>query len=129
MFHYPLPSSWMGRPIVAVDLEGLVERAAGAVHAQGLVEDRQGVVDGVDHALGLDMLGPQQAVEILQVHAASLPKRGPRADGRRQATGIRFGLHRPPGDDQPRIALATLSRLIHSSSWSFSGNRRYSITI
>jgi hypothetical protein len=60
--------------VVAADPEGLVERAAGADDAQVAVEHEQGVADGVDDALRLDVAGAQEAVEVFQVHrSASRP--------------------------------------------------------
>lgn len=57
--------------LVAVDLEGLEERSAGAQDAAALIKQEQRARDGVDDALGLHVFTTQKAVDVFQVHGRS----------------------------------------------------------
>ena len=68
----PLPiAELVERPadgLVATDLEGLEERAAGGHDAEIAVEHEQGLAHGVDDALRQGVACPQEPVEVFQVY-------------------------------------------------------------
>lgn len=54
--------------LVAVDLEGGEEGAAGCLDAEVLIQQQQRIGNRIDDALRLKVAVPQQAVKVFQIH-------------------------------------------------------------